>query len=119
MKPKATTVAEYISEFQEPQRTYLQQIVGILSKLVPDSQPGISYGMPAWKFHGKPLAYTAAFPNHIGFYATPNSHEAFQAELARYKQGKGSVQFPLTEPLPLDLIEKMVLFRMQQIQEGK
>lgn len=119
MRYSGNTIPDYLDSLGEPQRTHIQQIIGLMAELLPEVQPSISYGMPAWKFKGKPLAYTGAYPGHIGFYATPNSHAAFQPELTRYKQGKGSVQFPLQEPMPLDLIRRMVQFRMQQIQEGK
>jgi uncharacterized protein YdhG (YjbR/CyaY superfamily) len=58
--------------------------------------------------------YFAGYENHIGFYATPTGHEAFKKDLAGYKTGKGSVQFPLTEPLPLSLIKKIVRFRVKE-----
>ncbi len=80
---------------------------------------GIAYQMPAYKIKGKPLVYFAAYKNHIGFYATPTGHSAFAEELSKYKQGKGSVQFPLDEPIPFDLIERIVAFRAQEIQLKK
>ncbi len=67
--------------------------------------------MPAYKLNKKPLVYFAAYKNHIGFYATPSGHAEFSTELSKYKQGKGSVQFPIDEPMPLDLIERIVKFR--------
>ncbi|HNG88670.1 MAG TPA: DUF1801 domain-containing protein, partial [Saprospiraceae bacterium] len=73
----------------------------------------ISYGIPTFYLKG-PLVHFAAFSRHIGFYATPAGHEAFAADLSRYKQGKGSVQFPFDQPLPLDLIERMVRYRVSQ-----
>jgi uncharacterized protein YdhG (YjbR/CyaY superfamily) len=69
--------------------------------------------MPAYKLNGRPLVYFAAFKNHIGLYATPSGHAAFAEELSRYKQGRGSVQFPLSEPLPFDLIARIVKFRAE------
>ena len=63
--------------------------------------------MPGYKYLGKPLVYFAGYENHIGFYATPTGHDAFKKALSVYKQGKGSVQFPLSEKLPLDLIKKI------------
>ena len=57
--------------------------------------------MPAYKTHGKPLVYFAGYKKHIGFYATPSGHTEFAIELSKYKQGKGSIQFPLDQPLPL------------------
>jgi uncharacterized protein YdhG (YjbR/CyaY superfamily) len=69
--------------------------------------------MPAYKLHGV-LVYFAGYDKHIGFYATPNGHHAFKKELANYKSGKGSVQFPIDEPLPLELIRKIVKFRLNE-----
>ena len=70
--------------------------------------------MPAYKINGKPLVYFAGFKNHIGFYATPTGHAEFADELAKYKQGKGSVQFPLDKPIPYSLIKRIVLFRVKE-----
>ena len=70
--------------------------------------------MPAYKLNGQPLVYYAAFAKHIGFYATPTGHETFVEELATYKQGKGSVQFPLDKPIPFNLIELMVAFKVKE-----
>lgn len=78
------------------------------------AEEGISYGMPAYKMNGRPLVYFAAFKNHIGFYATPIGHVAFAKELSGYKQGKGSVQFPVDEPMPLQLIADIVKFRVEE-----
>jgi hypothetical protein len=72
--------------------------------------------MPAYALAGKPLIYFGGFKAHIGLYATPAGHSAFAAELARYKHAKGSVQFPLAEPVPYDLIARMVAVRVQQVQ---
>ncbi len=71
----------------------------------------MAYGMPAFKTNGKPLVYVASFKNHIGFYATPGGHTVFAEELSKYKKGKGSVQFPICEPLPLPMIKRIVAFR--------
>ena len=70
--------------------------------------------MAAYKFLGKPLVYFAGYKSHIGFYATPNGHAAFAKELSIYKQGKGSVQFPLSEEMPLQLINDIVEFRIAE-----
>lgn len=69
--------------------------------------------MPGYKYHGM-LVFFAAFKNHMGFYATPTGHAAFKKELSAYKEGKGSVQFPLDKPLPLGLVSKIVKFRVKQ-----
>lgn len=107
-------VESYIASFPKEVQQKLQDIRAIIVRIAPDAQEQISYGMPAYKLHGKPLVYFAAFKSHIGFYATPTGHEAFAQELSMYKQGKGSVQFPLTDHLPLNLIERIILFRKEE-----
>jgi uncharacterized protein YdhG (YjbR/CyaY superfamily) len=77
----------------------------------------MAYGMPAYKTNKRPLVYFAAFKHHIGFYATTTGHAQFQDELALYKQGKGSVQFPLDKPMPYNLIERIVRFRVHENSE--
>lgn len=96
----------------------IQEILKNIRKLIKDNAPAaeelFAYGMPAYKLNKKPLVYFAAFKNHIGFYATPSGHSAFQDELSKYKQGKGSVQFPLDKPIPYKLIERIVKFRVTE-----
>lgn len=104
-------VTNYISTFPEPVQKIMQQLREIITKTAPEATESMAYGMPAYKIKGKPLVYFAGYKNHLGFYATPTGHEAFAAELSRYKQGKGSVQFPLSEPMPYDLIKRIVVFR--------
>src|SRR5687767_3576220 len=100
-KIKAVTVDEYIAEFPKSTQKILKEIRQIIKAHAPGAQESISYGMPGYKLNGKPLIYFAAYEKHIGFYATPSGHEAFAKELSRYKQGKGSVQFPIDQPIPL------------------
>lgn len=76
----------------------------------PEAVESISYAMPAYKYLKKPLVYFSIYPSHLGFYATPSGNTAFQEELSWYKQGKGSVQFPLDKAIPYDLIKKIVIF---------
>lgn len=76
--------------------------------------------MPAYKLNGRPLVYFAGCKSHIGFYATPSGHIAFAKELSKYKQGKGSVQFPIDQPMPLELIAQIVEFRViENLEKGK
>ena len=114
---KPTTINEYIAGFPEEVQKVLEQVRETIKKAAPEAEETISYGMPAYKLNGKPLVYFAAFKNHIGFYATPTGHEAFAEELSNYKQGKGSVQFPLDKPMPLELITRIVKFRVQELPE--
>lgn len=106
-------VDEYIANYDGEIRKRLEAMRAVIRETAPDAVESIAYGMPAYKIAGKPLVYFAAFPRHIGFYATPNGHLAFKTEFAPYKQGKGSVQFPLDKPLPLELVRRVVEFRMK------
>lgn len=114
MKTTFSNIDEYIQQFPEEIQAILVQIRTTISTAAPEAIESISYGMPVFKFKGKPLVYFAAFKNHIGFYATPTGHTAFADEFSKYKQGKGSVQFPLDKPMPLALIAKITKFRMQE-----
>jgi uncharacterized protein YdhG (YjbR/CyaY superfamily) len=107
------TVDEYIKDFSEDVQNILSEIRSTINEVAPNAEESISYGIPAYKTNRKPLVYFAAFKNHIGFYATPSGHTAFEKELAKYKQGKGSVQFPIDKPMPLKLIAKIVAYRVK------
>ncbi|WP_113654824.1 iron chaperone [Pedobacter namyangjuensis] len=108
------TISNYIKSFPEETQILLNQIYHTIKKVAPDATESISYGIPAFKLNGKPLVYFAGLKNHIGFYATPTGHEAFVNELSKYKQGKGSVQFPLKEAMPLELIARITKFRVDE-----
>lgn len=112
MKTELTSIDQYNAAFPEEVVQRMEQIRAIINKQAPEAVESISYGMPAFKLNGKALVYYAGYKYHIGFYATPTGHSEFAEELSRFKQGKGSVQFPLTEPLPLDLIQRIVIFRI-------
>ena len=111
------TVEEYILDFSDEVQSLLNQVRSTIKRAAPDAEESISYGMPAYKTHGRPLVYFAAFKNHIGFYATPTGHSEFAKELSKYKQGKGSVQFPIDQPMPLELIFQIVEFRVVENME--
>lgn len=111
-----TSIADYISAFPPKVQEILTHIRTIILETAPDAEEGFAYQMPSYKTHGKPLVYFAAFKNHIGLYATPTGHEAFKEKLAGYKQGKGSVQFPLHQQIPYDLIREIVAFRVAENQ---
>jgi uncharacterized protein YdhG (YjbR/CyaY superfamily) len=108
------TVDSYIKSFPEEVQVLLEQIRAIIKENAPDAVEGIAYQMPAYKTNGKPLVYFAGFKHHIGFYATPTGHTEFEKELSKYKQGKGSVQFPLDESVPAALIGRIVRFRVKE-----
>ena len=102
----------YISDFSPEVQALLEQVRATIRQAAPEAEESMAYGMPAYKLKGKPLVYFAGFKNHIGFYATPSGHSEFAKELSKYKQGKGSVQFPLDQPIPYELIAQMVEFRV-------
>ena len=113
MPLKPNNVEEYIAAFPADVQDILQQVRAAIQKAAPDAEETIAYAMPAYKLHG-PLVYFAGYAGHIGFYATPTGHEAFKKELSKYKEGKGSVQFPIDQPMPLSLIAKIVKFRVKE-----
>lgn len=113
MNKSPETIDEYISEFPKEVRKILEQVRKAISKAAPQSVEAMKYGIPTFVLGGN-LVHFGAFKNHIGFYAAPTGHEAFAKELSVYKQGKGSVQFPLDQPMPLELITKITRFRVKQ-----
>jgi uncharacterized protein YdhG (YjbR/CyaY superfamily) len=107
------TIDEYIAGFPQEIQKILEKLRATIRKAAPGATETISYQMPTFTLKGN-LVHFAAYKNHIGFYPVPSGIEAFRTELARYKQGRGSVQFPIGEPLPLDLIAQIVKFRVQE-----
>jgi Uncharacterized conserved protein len=114
MKIDFKSVDEYIKSFPNDIQLLLDRVRATIREKAPEATESISYGMPAYKINGKPLVYFAGFKNHIGFYATPTGHSKFAEELSKYKQGKGSVQFPLNKPIPFDLIGAIVQYRVNE-----
>jgi len=111
------TIDEYIGTFPENVQGLMRQLRATILKNAPDAVESISWGMPAFKTYGKPLVYFAGHKHHIGFYGMPTVHAQFADELKGYKQGKGSVQFPIDKPLPVNLIGRMVAFRVRENEE--
>lgn len=107
------TIDEYIANFPEDVQEILQEIRSVIRTAAPGVEEAISYQMPTFKLKGN-LVHFAAYKNHIGFYPVPTGIEAFKEKLSVYKGGKGSVQFPINQPLPLELIEKIVRFRVAE-----
>jgi uncharacterized protein YdhG (YjbR/CyaY superfamily) len=105
------TIDEYILAFPPEVQEKLKQMREVIKAAAPEAEERISYKMPAFSLKGK-LVYFAAFRNHIGFYPTGSGIAKIQKELANYKSGKGSVQFPLDEQLPVELISKVVKLRV-------
>jgi uncharacterized protein YdhG (YjbR/CyaY superfamily) len=115
MKNAPVSVDAYIKSFPADIQVVLQQVREIITGAAPGVTEEISYAMPAYKMGGKPVVYFAGYKSHIGFYATPTGHSAFEKQLAKYKQGKGSVQFPLSEAMPEKLIAAITRFRVKEV----
>lgn len=112
-KGEFKSIDEYIAAQAVSVRAALQQVRSTIALAAPSAEEKISYKMPAFFLNGI-LVYFAAFKNHIGFYPTASGVAAFEKDLGAYKHAKGSIQFPLDQPLPLTLIRKMVKFRVEQ-----
>lgn len=110
---KPENIDEYIGAFPNDVQEILEKIRMTIRKAAPDAKEKISYSMPAFEQNGI-VVYFAAFKNHIGLYALPSGHEEFKEALSKYKSGKGSVQFPIKDPIPYDLISKIVKFRVKE-----
>jgi uncharacterized protein YdhG (YjbR/CyaY superfamily) len=106
-------IDDYIDRFPPEVQRRLMQMRSTIHKAAPQAEEVISYGIPAFAMNGI-LVYFAAFKNHIGLYPRASGIAAFKAELKPYKWAKGSVQFPLDQPLPLDLIRRIVKFRVTE-----
>jgi uncharacterized protein YdhG (YjbR/CyaY superfamily) len=107
-------IDEYIAGFPPATKARLQEICEIVRTAAPDAVERISYGMPTFDLGGKHLVHFAGYDRHIGFYPIPSGIAAFDDELKSYKRGKGSVQFPLDQPLPSGLIRRIVDFRVRE-----
>lgn len=108
-----SSIDEYIATFPPDIQKILEKIRAIVKAAAPEAQEKISYQMPTFFLNGN-LVHFAAFKNHIGFYPTPSGIEKFKKELAGYQGAKGSVQFPLDEPIPYALISEIVKFRVEE-----
>jgi len=114
-EPTHKDIDSYIKSCPEHVRPLLEKIRDIIHKAAPDAEEAISYGMPVFKYKGQPLVYFAAWKEHIGFYATPEGNTAFKEEIAKYQHDKGSVRFPLDQPMPFDLIERIATYRYAEL----
>lgn len=109
----AADVDSYIAAFPKATQILLRKIRAAIRKAAPEAEEGIGYGMPAYTFHG-PLVYFAGYDRHIGFYPGAAGLANFKKEVSVYKSAKGSVQFPLGQPMPLDLVARIVAFRVKE-----
>ena len=112
-KKEFKTIDEYIATFPKNVQTILQEIRQAVRDAAPQAEEAISYQMPAFKLYGN-LVYFAAFKNHIGFFPTSSVMEVFKEEVKEYKTGKGTLRFPMDKPMPLNLVKKIVKFRVKE-----
>jgi uncharacterized protein YdhG (YjbR/CyaY superfamily) len=112
------SIDEYISYFPAATQITLQEIRGVIHEAASEATETISYSMPAFK-RKRILVYFAAYKNHIGFYPTSSGVEAFKNELAGYEISKGAIRFPIDKPLPVELIQKIVRFRVNEVANKK
>lgn len=113
MKIEFKDIDSYIATFPKDVQVLLEQVRDAIKTSAPKAEEVISYNMPAFKLHGM-LVYFAGYKQHIGFYPTASGIAAFKDELSKYKNAKGSVQFPIDKPMPITLIKKMVKFRVKE-----
>lgn len=106
-------IDSYIGSFPEKTQKLLQEVRETIRKAAPEAEQTINYGIPTFKLSGN-LVHFAGFKNHIGFYPTASGIEAFKKELSVYEGAKGSVRFPLDKPIPFELIERIVKFRVKE-----
>ena len=118
MAKQFKTMDEYINTFPDDVQRILNELRQAIKETAPEAQETINYQIPTFTLNGN-LVHFAAFKDHIGFYPTPSGMEAFKKELASYKGAKGSVQFPIDQPLPLPLIRRIVEYRVKENSERK
>lgn len=116
MSSGAQLVDECIATFPEDVQAILKKMRTTIKAAAPRAEETIAYGIPTFKLNGKNLVHFSGYAHHIGFYPAPSAITKFKKELESYKQAKGSVQFPLDQPIPYDLITTIVRFRVKEMQ---
>jgi uncharacterized protein YdhG (YjbR/CyaY superfamily) len=111
----AQSIDAYIAEFPAATQAVLGELRALIRAEAPDASETISYAIPTFDLMGKHLVHFAGYERHVGLYPAPSGLAAFDEELAPYKRGKGSVRFPLGEPLPAELIRRIVRFRVGEV----
>ena len=112
-KKQPETIDEYIETFPKDVQIILQKMRQTVRKVAPEAEETISYQIPTFKLNGN-LVHFAAFKDHISFFPTSSARVAFKKELSKYKGGKGTIQFPIEEQIPYDLVKKIAIFRRKQ-----
>lgn len=111
--PSINTIDEYISGFPQNVQEILEKIRGIIRKSVPEAQETIRYGIPTFILHDTYLIYFAAYKKHIALYPVPTGNAEFNEEIAAYRTGKGTLQFPLDKSIPYRVIRKLLKHSLQ------
>ena len=110
----AGSIDEYIAGFPRATQLALEELRAVIRASAPGATETISYAIPTFDLAGRHLVHFAGYEKHVGFYPVPSGMEAFKEELGPYRSGKGSAQFPLGEPLPTDLIRRIVEYRVEE-----
>ena len=110
----ASSIDEYIAGFPPETRKMLKELRALIRASAPDATETISYAIPTFDLNGRHLVHFAGYEKHVGFYPTASGIDAFKEELKHYKSSKGSVQFPLGQPLPTGLIRRIVEYRVAE-----
>jgi uncharacterized protein YdhG (YjbR/CyaY superfamily) len=113
-RSRATSIDEYIAEFPAETQAVLQELRALIRASAPEATETISYAIPTFDLGGRHLVHFAGYERHVGFYPTGSGIAQFEDELKPYRRGKGSVQFPLGQPVPSDLIRRIVEFRVSE-----
>jgi uncharacterized protein YdhG (YjbR/CyaY superfamily) len=108
------TIDEYIATFPRDVQAILEELRRTIRDEAPEAEETISYGIPTFDLNGRHLVHFAAYKNHVGFYPTSSGISAFRKELSTYEVSKGTVRFSIGEPLPLDLVKKIVRYRVKE-----
>jgi uncharacterized protein YdhG (YjbR/CyaY superfamily) len=119
MKTVTKAIDDYIAGFPKESQEIMQKIRATIRKAVPDATETISYKIPTFNLNGHHLVYFAAYKKHIGMYPVPTGDAEFRREIATYQTGKGTLQFPLDQPIPYKVITKIVKFRIKETLERK
>ncbi len=118
-KKQFNTVDEYIKTFPKNVQGILKKIRQTIRKAAPKAEETISYEIPTYKLNGNRLVYFAGWKNHIAFYPIPTGTQPFNKEISKYITGRGTLQFPIKEPIPYDLVKRIVAVRLKEVREKK
>lgn len=111
------SITEYIKTFPKETQVILEKVRETINTVNPDFEEAIAYGIPTFKLNGKNIVHFGGYTKHVGFYPAPSGIDTFKKELAEYQKGKGTLQFPLDQPIPYDLIARVTEYRVAEHQK--